>query len=190
MTSDSALEALGTRIESLVPDAAFPDDPFIILALRQALAGAREGNGAIGAVLADGQGRVIFEGRNRMFCPHFRSDLHAEMDVLTGFEESHKNESLRGCTLFTTLEPCEMCTIRIIYSGVSRVRFAAPDFDKGGISGPNKLPQLWTSLASDQEFAAAECRPELADLSRQIFDLTLPRALAKLQQRRTGASSS
>jgi cytosine deaminase len=178
------LARLEKRINAFVPHPAFRDDSYLIVALKEAFIAVQEGNGGVGAVLANEQGQIVVRGRNRMFYPYFRSDLHAEMDVLTRFEENYKDKTLNGYTLYSTLEPCEMCLIRIILSGVSRVVFAADDSQKGGITGPNKLPEQWRRLAAGQAFAAAACSPELAELSRQLFDLALPDALNKLQARR------
>jgi tRNA(Arg) A34 adenosine deaminase TadA len=59
------------------------------VACREALAAAGMGNYGVGAVLVDPNGYVVEQGRNSVFFPHFRSDLHAEMVVMNAFEERY-----------------------------------------------------------------------------------------------------
>jgi cytosine deaminase len=59
------------------------------VACREALAAAGMGNYGVGAVLVDPNGKIAEQGRNSVFFPHFRSDLHAEMVVMNAFEERY-----------------------------------------------------------------------------------------------------
>jgi tRNA(Arg) A34 adenosine deaminase TadA len=54
--------------------------------------------------------------------------------------------------IFTSLEPCPMCTVAIMNAGIRRVIIALPD-EAAGALGPgrlDKLPPLWPSLAKAQ----------------------------------------
>jgi tRNA(adenine34) deaminase len=182
---ETTLDQLEARLAACVPDPALADDPFVLITLRQAFAAAREGNAAVGAALVGPDGKLALAARNRMFRPYFRSDLHAEMELLTNYEEILKGDStLKGYTLYSSLEPCEMCTIRIINSGVSHVRFAARDEGKGGITGPNKMAPHWERLAAAQTFAQARCSPEFAALGLEVFQLTIGGIVRKMMERR------
>jgi len=179
-----ALHQLEGQINSLTADPALPDDPYIIISLKEALAALQEGNAAIGAVLVDEAGQVVQVGRNRMFYPHFRSDLHAEMDVLTAFEErAEPGQTLKGYTLYSSLEPCEMCMIRLINSGISRVYFAAPD-EKAKTTRRQEWAPHWQRLGEKQEFSPARCSVEMRELGWQIFAMAAPRTTEKLLARR------
>jgi cytosine deaminase len=181
---ETALARLASQIEGLKADPARVDDPYVIVTLQEALAGAREGNAAVGAALVDPGGYVAQAGHARMFHPRFRSDLHAEMDVLTAFElRAADDQTLRGYTLYSSLEPCEMCMIRIINSGVTRTRYAAPD-EKAKTSRRAEWAPHWQRLAAAQEFAPADCSPALAELGWQVFALAAPRHTEKLLARR------
>ena len=71
-----------------------------VLACSEALMAARTGNYGVGAVLVDPQGQVVERGRNMVFLPHFRSDRHAEMMVMTAFQQRYPAaENMRGYTL-------------------------------------------------------------------------------------------
>lgn len=162
-----------------------PGDPHSRIAVVEAIETGLEGNAAVGALLADPDGAVVLRERNRMFAPRFRSDFHAEMVLLTRYEEQRGNRSdLRGHTLVTSLEPCEMCTIRIINSGVTNTLYAASDLGKGGITGPNRLAPHWARLAEPLNFAAADCSPRLAEISLEAFQATIEGVSQKLLARR------
>ncbi|MDE0288861.1 MAG: nucleoside deaminase [bacterium] len=160
-------------------------DGYSRIATEQAIEGGLEGNAAIGALIADPDGLVILVERNRMFVPRFRSDFHAEMVLLTRYENQHGNQGdLRGHTLVTSLEPCEMCMIRIINSGVTNTLYVASDVGKGGITGPNTLVPHWARLAEPQNFAPADCSPRIADIALEAFQVTIGGIVDKMMARR------
>jgi tRNA(Arg) A34 adenosine deaminase TadA len=85
--------------------------------------------------------------------------------------------------LFSSLEPCPMCTVAIINAGIDRVLIALPD-EPAGALGPgrlDKLPPLWPSLARAQglevKFAVSQLiqksdtylPPELVSLLHDAF---------------------
>ena len=83
------LMQLAAQIQSEECHLSEPDDGLILETVREALAAAREGNFGIGAVIVDPNGEIICSGHNQVFHPRFRSDGHAEMVVMSRFEEMH-----------------------------------------------------------------------------------------------------
>ena len=162
-----------------------PHDEWSRIAVQEAIEAALEGNAAVGVLLIDPSGEIVARDRNRMFRPHFRSDGHAEMVLLTAFEEAHLDADLIGYTLVTSLEPCEMCMIRIINSGVTNVLYVSPDLGKGALTGPNSLAPHWARLAEHQHFAAADCDPRLAEIALEAFELVIGDVVANLMARRS-----
>ena len=178
------LEQLKLRIDKLVPDKNYPHDAFVIITLQEAIQAALEGNFGVGAVLVHNRKEIVQRGHNRVFSPHFRSDMHAEMDVLTKFEEGHKDiERMDRYTLFSSLEPCPMCLGRLITSGVRKVYYAAIDQDGGMANRLAYMPSEWRELAERQEFALAECSPELSEIALQVFMETVEKNDSRLRQR-------
>jgi len=183
VASDS-LEELDRRVQSFVPDPQHRHDPYVLIALEEALAAAADGNFGVGACLVDPEGRVVTRGHNHVFHPYPRSDLHAEMDTMTRFEEEVRAPvSLHDYTLFTSLEPCPMCLTRLITAGVGRVYHAAPDIESGMVYKLQYLTPVWVELARRQEFAEADASPELKQIAHQIFLLTANRNTDALQAR-------
>ena len=105
----------------------------------------------------------------------YRSDLHAEMDVINTFETqngSKSRELLKDLSLYTSLEPCPMCLCRIITSGISRVYYVADD-DRGGMVHLYKqLPVVWQEISGNRVFKKADCSGELSEIALQVFLLT------------------
>ena len=86
---------------------------------------------ACGAVLTDASGAVVAEGRNRAYDPPGGTDVlqrtplaHAEMNVLAAMPT---DRDLSACTLWSSQEPCSMCTAAAAFTGVGTVRYVAPD---------------------------------------------------------------
>jgi len=182
--AQDSLAELEKKVKALVPDPNHPDDSFIIITLQEAIAAAKEGNFAVGAVLVRENGEVVERGHNRVFNPHFRSDLHAEMDVMTRFEERFpETKSMKGFVLYTSLEPCPMCFARLITSGVRSVYYASADEHGGMVHKLEQMPPAWIELANRQKFAKAQCSPKLSDLAFQIFLTTAAENNRKLQER-------
>jgi cytosine deaminase len=177
------LDEIKARIDKLVPDKNYPHDAFVIITLQEAIEAALEGNFGVGAVLIN-RNKIVQRGHNRVFSPHFRSDMHAEMDVMTKFEERHKKiERMGGYTLFSSLEPCPMCLGRLITSGVRKVYYAAIDQDGGMANRLAYMPSEWRELAERQEFALAECSSELSEIALQVFMETVEKNDNRLRQR-------
>jgi cytosine deaminase len=183
-STQNALDRLEAKVNSFVPNPQYLQDRFIIITLIEAIAAAKEGNVGVGAVLVRANGEIIQSGHNHVFRPYFRSDLHAEMDVMTKFEERFKDvETLKGYTLYSSLEPCPMCFLRLIISGVEKVYYAAVDEYGGMVHRLKYLPREWKKLAMRQHFALAKCSRDLADIALQIFLTTVDETDGKIQNR-------
>ena len=107
------------------------------LAMARALVLAAEAAAAsevpVGAVVIDGEGRIISEGRNTREATHDPTG-HAEIEALRRAAASVGSWNLEGHTLVVTLEPCVMCAGAILQARIGRVVFGAWD-DKAGAAG-------------------------------------------------------
>ena len=56
---------------------------------------------------------------------------HAEMQAITSAANYLGGKYLKGCTLYVTLEPCQMCAGALNWSQISKVVFGASDPQKG-----------------------------------------------------------
>ena len=56
---------------------------------------------------------------------------HAEMQAITSAANYLGGKYLKGCTLYVTLEPCQMCVGALNWSQITKVVFGASDPQKG-----------------------------------------------------------
>ena len=160
------------------------DQQLGIMACAEALAAARMGNYGVGALLIDPRGEVLERGRNTVFFPHFRSDLHAEMVVMTAFEQRQPAvETMRGYTLLCSLEPCPMCMVRLLIAGVQTVKFLAYDDLAGMVNQRDSFPMAWRRLWQSQEFIPADVSASLRQFALDVFLLNLEACRQKLLSR-------
>lgn len=93
-------------------------------AIERALAASCErGKAGIAATVMQGD-VVIATGENEV---HLQTDptKHAEMVAITRAAAALKQTDLAGCTVLSTLQPCEMCLAAIRFAGIDRILFAA-----------------------------------------------------------------
>ena len=96
--------------------------------MRRALELARRGDRTTGAspigcvIVMDGE--VVAEGHNEVGLRHDPT-AHAEMVAIRRAGAALKRDELRGATLYSTLQPCGMCTMASIWSRIDRVVYGA-----------------------------------------------------------------
>jgi tRNA(adenine34) deaminase len=108
------------------------DEHFMRLALRHAQFAFREKEVPVGAVVVDGEGRVVAAGRNGVE-QQKDATAHAEISVLRKAAKLIGNWRLQDCTLYTTLEPCAMCFSAAQGFRVKRVVYGAKDLRLGAL---------------------------------------------------------
>jgi tRNA(Arg) A34 adenosine deaminase TadA len=114
------------------------------LALAEAEAAAAWGDVPVGAVLVDGDGRVLAAAGNRVEADHDPT-AHAEMLVLRAGAARRGTAKLAECDLYVTLEPCAMCATAIALARLRRVYFGAYDPKGGAVEhGPRVFDQTTT----------------------------------------------
>jgi tRNA(adenine34) deaminase len=88
-----------------------------------------------GEIVAEAANRVVREGD---------VTRHAELLAISKAQESLGKGKLAGCTLYSNIEPCAMCSFPIRESRISRVVFAIASplmggFSKWGILGDSEI---------------------------------------------------
>ena len=105
----------------------------MLAALAEAEQAPRTGDVPIGAVVVDGDGRVVGSGRNVREAEADPTG-HAEVVALRAAARAAGTWRLDGCTLVVTLEPCAMCAGAAVLARVERIVFGAFD-PKAGAAG-------------------------------------------------------
>jgi tRNA(Arg) A34 adenosine deaminase TadA len=168
------LEKIETFLVAFQPDKEYSDDEYARAANLQALKSVKQGGYGIGSVLVDQNGKIIFEGHNSQIQKN-RSDLHAEMALLTNFERSHKSKKYMnlyiykpGLTVFSSAEPCPMCFIRINTTGAD-TKYCTPGPEDGMVTRINCLPASWRVMALKHKVEIGDCSPAMQKISHLLF---------------------
>lgn len=108
---------------------AFDDTYFMKKALEEAQQAYDRDEIPVGAVVVSNQ-TIIARGHN---LTEMLNDVtaHAEMQAITAAANYLGGKYLTDCTLYVTLEPCQMCAGALYWSQISKVVFAAEDEKRG-----------------------------------------------------------
>jgi tRNA(adenine34) deaminase len=102
------------------------------LALQQARRAQALGEVPIGCVIVK-EGEVIARGYNRRNTDH-NTLSHAELNAIRKASRKLQDWRLEGCTIYITLEPCQMCSGAIVQSRIDRCVVGAMN-PKAGCAG-------------------------------------------------------
>ncbi len=101
--------------------------PYDEALLRQAFEVARRSRAAgdhpFGSVLADGEGNLLMEQGNGYTSEGGDRTAHAERLLASRAARAYDLKFLARCTLYTSAEPCAMCSGAIYWAGIGRVVF-------------------------------------------------------------------
>ena len=82
---------------------------------------AREnGNHPFGALLADQAGNILLKAENTVVTDNDCTG-HAELNLMRLASRKYNRDFLGNCTLYTSTEPCPMCSGAIFWGNVRRV---------------------------------------------------------------------
>jgi tRNA(adenine34) deaminase len=107
----------------------FTDEYFMKKALQEAEMAFEKGEIPVGAVIVVAD-TVIARSHN---LTELLNDVtaHAEMQAITAAANFLGGKYLKDCTLYVTLEPCQMCAGALYWSQISKIVFGASDTHRG-----------------------------------------------------------
>jgi tRNA(adenine34) deaminase len=107
----------------------FDDIYFMKKALQEAEMAFEKGEIPVGALIVI-DNKVIARSHN---LTELLNDVtaHAEMQAITSAANYLGGKYLTGCTLYVTLEPCQMCAGALYWSQISKIVFGASDEQRG-----------------------------------------------------------
>lgn len=145
------------------------DEKWMRLALAQADLAQAHGDVPIGAVIVDGDGDLLAEGRNRRE-ENGDPTAHAEVDALRAASVRQGHWRVEG-TLYVTLEPCLMCAGALVNARIKRVVYGALDAKAGATES---LYQVGSDTRLNHRFAIEsgvlqdDCVKRLRDFFRAL----------------------
>lgn len=107
----------------------FSDEYFMKKALQEAELAFEKGEIPVGALIVV-DNKIIARTHN---LTELLNDVtaHAEMQAITSAANFLGGKYLTGCTLYVTLEPCQMCAGALYWSQISKMVFGASDENRG-----------------------------------------------------------
>ena len=107
----------------------FTDEYFMKKALHEAEMAFEKDEIPVGALIVI-DNKVIARGHN---LTEMLNDVtaHAEMQAITAAANFLGGKYLTGCTLYVTLEPCQMCAGALYWSQISKIVYGASDENRG-----------------------------------------------------------
>ena len=139
----------------------YTDEYFMKKALQEAEAAFEKGEIPVGAVVVV-DNRVIARTHN---LTEMLNDVtaHAEMQSITSAANFLGGKYLKGCTLYVTIEPCQMCAGALYWSQISKIVFGARDEQRGYIT-------MGTSLHPKTTVVQGVMSNEAASLMLRFFE--------------------
>ena len=138
----------------------FTDEYFMKKALQEAELAFDKGEIPVGAVIVI-DNKVIARTHNLTEMLHDVT-AHAEMQAITSAANFIGGKYLKGCTLYVTLEPCQMCAGALYWSQISKVVFGASDEQRG-------FEKLGTQLHPKTQVIKGVLAQEASDLMVRFF---------------------
>jgi tRNA(adenine34) deaminase len=138
----------------------FTDEYFMKKALQEAETAFEKGEIPVGAIIVI-DNKVIARSHN---LTELLNDVtaHAEMQSITAAANFLGGKYLKDCTLYVTLEPCQMCAGALYWSQISKIVFGARDEQRGFLT-------LGTKLHPKTQVKQGVLAKESADLMKQFF---------------------
>ena len=129
-------------------------------ALKQAKLAFEKGEVPVGAVVV-AEKRIIARAHNQT---EQLNDVtaHAEMQTITAAANYLGGKYLTGCTLYVTLEPCQMCAGALYWSQISKIVYGATDHERG-------FSTMGTKLHPKTEVVKGVLEDEASSLLKRFF---------------------
>lgn len=139
---------------------AFDDGYFMRKALDEAQNAYEKGEIPVGAVVVIDQ-QIIARSHN---LTELLNDVtaHAEMQAITSAANFLGGKYLKGCTMYVTLEPCQMCAGALYWSQLSSLVFAASDPERG-------YRKMGTALHPKTRVKSGIMEEEASNLLKRFF---------------------
>ncbi len=87
---------------------------------------------------------------------------HAEMQAITAAANFLGGKYLINCTLYVTLEPCQMCAGALYWSQISKIVFGATDENRG-------FQKMGTKLHPKTTFVSGVLANDCAEIIKRFF---------------------
>lgn len=109
---------------------------YLLQAIAVSASSKASGNHPFGAILVGPEDDVLMEQENA-FGAHSDGTAHAERVLMTRASIEYDAAFLSKCTIYSSAEPCAMCSGAIYWAGVGRVVYGLSEVALGAHIGPH-----------------------------------------------------
>lgn len=145
------------------------DEKFMREALRQAKKAYALREVPIGCVIVY-EGKIIARGYNRRNTDQ-NTTSHAEINAIRHASKKLGDWRLEGCTIYITLEPCQMCAGAIVQSRITRAVIGSMN-PKAGCAGSIlnllEMPEFNHQVKVDRGILDEQCSTMLSGFFREL----------------------
>lgn len=110
------------------------DQEYLEIAIALSEKSRESGNTPFAAILVNAAGNIVLEQMNVEITEH-KCTGHAETQLAERASRQYAREYLWECTLYTTAEPCAMCTGAIYWANIGRIVFAMTEEELLSLTG-------------------------------------------------------
>ena len=138
----------------------FTDEYFMKKALQEAQTAFDKGEIPVGAIIV--VNNIVIARSHNLTELLVDVTAHAEMQSITAAANYLGGKYLKDCTLYVTLEPCQMCAGALYWSQISKIVFGARDENRGYLA-------LGTKLHPKTEVVLGILENECSNLMKEFF---------------------
>ncbi len=145
---------------------------FLKRTIELSIAAKESGNHPFGALLLSPDGEILVEAGNT-----FETDKgvgHAEANVARIAASSYAWDFLEQCSLYTSVEPCCMCSGSAYWTGIGTIVFGATERSLGEMTGDHP-ENLTLDMPCETVFAAGRrkivVRGPFNELEKEVLDV-------------------
>lgn len=142
------------------------DRRFMQMAIDLSVENIDQGGGPFGAVIVR-DGELVAMGANRVV-PNNDPTAHAEVVAIRNACAKLHTFDLKGCTVYTSCEPCPMCLSALYWAGIERICYANTKRDAAAIEFDDSF--IYDQLRLDYDRRSIHCEHFMRNEAMVAFD--------------------
>lgn len=150
----------------------FNDEKYMKAAIELSLSAVSHGNEPFGAVLVDKNGEIVYSNENQIYTRHDPT-FHGEAGLIRLFCAETGITDLSEYTLYTSCEPCFMCSGAMVWTKLGRLVYGASNIELeeilGNYSGVNCSKMVFENSFWQPSVTSGVLREECIDVLRRYF---------------------
>lgn len=146
-------------------DYSLEDQKFMQMAIELSIENIDSGGGPFGAIIVR-NGELIAKGANRVV-PNNDPTAHAEVVAIRNACQKLQTFDLRGCTVYTSCEPCPMCLSALYWAGIERICYANTKRDAAAIEFDDSF--IYDQLRLDYDRRSIHCEHFMRSEALEAF---------------------